>query len=245
MFVKVTIMPYTNYCQWVCTGLELNRLTKRTESGRAQKSRSRNFLPLFATMFLGAFNDNFYKSALVILITYRLADASGVDARLLVPLASGILILPFLLCSALARQMADKYERSALIQKIKIAEIVVMSLGVVGFYTESVTLLMAVLFLMGAQSAFFGPLKYSVLPQHVAKDELLAANGLVGRSSPSSSGRSSGGSSCCASPGFCSSACWSSGLPRSDGLRAGTSRRPGRSIRLWNFASTSFGRPWR
>ncbi|MDL2264544.1 MFS transporter [Synergistaceae bacterium OttesenSCG-928-I11] len=159
-------------------------MTERKDAGRARKSqfalfRSRNFMPLFATMFLGAFNDNFYKSALVILITYRLADASGIDARILVPLASGVLILPFLLFSALARQMADKYERSALIQKIKIAEIVVMSLGVVGFYTASVSLLMTVLFLMGAQSAFFGPLKYSVLPQHVAPDELLAANGLV------------------------------------------------------------------
>lgn len=141
--------------------------------------KSRNFLPLFVTMFFGAFNDNFYKSALVILVTYRLADAAGVDARILVTLAAGVFILPFVLLSALAGQMADKYERSSLVQKIKIAEIVVMSGAVLGFYTGSVTLLMVVLFMMGAQSAFFGPLKYSILPQQLRHEELIGANALV------------------------------------------------------------------
>jgi acyl-[acyl-carrier-protein]-phospholipid O-acyltransferase/long-chain-fatty-acid--[acyl-carrier-protein] ligase len=141
--------------------------------------RSRNFAPLFWTMFLGAFNDNFFKSAMVILITYRLADEAGVDARILVTLAAGVFILPFVLLSALAGQLADKYERSGLVRKVKIAEIAVMTGAVIGFYSGSITLLMIVLFLMGAQSAFFGPLKYSILPQHLPESELIGANALV------------------------------------------------------------------
>lgn len=153
--------------------------SRREPNSQLALFRSRNFAPLFATMFLGAFNDNFFKSALVILVTYRLADAAGVDARILVTLAAGVFILPFVLLSALAGQMADKYERSALIQKIKLAEIVVMAGAVVGFHIGSVLFLMVVLFLMGAQSAFFGPLKYSILPQQLRKEELIAANALV------------------------------------------------------------------
>lgn len=130
-------------------------------------------------MFFGAFNDNFFKSALVMLVTYRLADEAGLDARILVTLSAGVFILPFFLFSALAGQMADKYERSGLVRKIKIAEIVVMGGAVLGFYLESVTFLMCILFLMGAQSAFFGPLKYSILPQHLGERELIGANALV------------------------------------------------------------------
>jgi acyl-[acyl-carrier-protein]-phospholipid O-acyltransferase/long-chain-fatty-acid--[acyl-carrier-protein] ligase len=131
------------------------------------------------TMFLGAFNDNFFKSAMVILITYRLADAEGVDARILVAAAAGVFILPFVLFSAIAGQLADKYERSRLVRKVKIAEIAVMAGAAVGFYTGSIAFLMVILFLMGAQSALFGPLKYSILPQHLEKSELIGANALI------------------------------------------------------------------
>jgi acyl-[acyl-carrier-protein]-phospholipid O-acyltransferase/long-chain-fatty-acid--[acyl-carrier-protein] ligase len=131
------------------------------------------------TMFLGAFNDNFFKSAMVILVTYRLADEAGVDARILVTAASGIFILPFVLFSAIAGQLADKYERSSLVRKIKILEIIVMTGAVIGFYTGSIALLMAVLFMMGAQSTLFGPLKYSILPQHLDTSDLIGANALV------------------------------------------------------------------
>ena len=141
--------------------------------------RSRNFMPLFMTQFLGAFNDNFFKSAMVILITYRLAESAGQDARILVTVAAGIFILPFFLFSATAGQLADKYERSRLVQIIKIAEIVIMSGAALGFYLGSIALLMIVLFLMGAQSTFFGPLKYSILPQHLQEDELIAGNALI------------------------------------------------------------------
>ncbi|MDR3332157.1 MAG: MFS transporter [Synergistaceae bacterium] len=141
--------------------------------------KSRKFAPLFVTMFLGAFNDNFFKSAMVILITYRLADKAAIDARILVTLAAGVLILPFVLFSSLAGQLADKYERSSLVRKIKLVEIAVMSGAVVGFIFESISELMVVLFLMGAQSAFFGPLKYSILPQHLERSELIGANALI------------------------------------------------------------------
>lgn len=116
---------------------------------------------------------------MVILITYRLADKAAIDARILVTLAAGVLILPFVLFSSLAGQLADKYERSSLVRKIKLVEIAVMSGAVVGFIFESISELMVVLFLMGAQSAFFGPLKYSILPQHLERSELIGANALI------------------------------------------------------------------
>ena len=155
--------------------------TNKTNRAKSQFAlfKSRKFTPLFVTMFLGAFNDNFFKSAMVILITYRLADVTNVDARVLVTIAAGIFILPFALFSALAGQMADKYERSSLAGKVKIAEIAVMCGAVAGFYSGSIFLLMVILFLMGAQSAFFGPLKYSVFPQCLPTDELIGANALI------------------------------------------------------------------
>jgi acyl-[acyl-carrier-protein]-phospholipid O-acyltransferase/long-chain-fatty-acid--[acyl-carrier-protein] ligase len=116
---------------------------------------------------------------MVILITYKLAEEAGVDARILVTVAAGVFILPFVLFSALAGQLADKYERSRLVRKVKIAEIAVMSGAAAGFFLADITVLMATLFLMGAQSAFFGPLKYSILPQHLEESELIGANALI------------------------------------------------------------------
>jgi len=116
---------------------------------------------------------------MLMLITYRLADVAGYDARILVNIAGGVFILPFFLFSATAGQLANKYERSFLVQLIKIAEIIVMAGAAIGFYIGSLHFLMAVLFLMGAQSTLFGPLKYSILPQHLNKNELIAGNGLI------------------------------------------------------------------
>ena len=136
-------------------------------------------MPLFITQFLGAFNDNFLKSAMLMLITFRLAEVAGYDSRVLVNIAAGVFILPFFLFSATAGQFADKYERSFLVQIIKIVEIILMIGAAVGFYLANVYMLMVVLFLMGAQSTFFGPIKYSILPQHLREDQLVAANGLI------------------------------------------------------------------
>ncbi|MBF0631139.1 MAG: acyl-[ACP]--phospholipid O-acyltransferase [Magnetococcales bacterium] len=135
--------------------------------------------PLFLTQFLGALNDNVYKNALVMLITYRMANDAHLDGRILVSLAGGLFILPFFLFSALAGQWADKSEKSRLIRQIKLAEIAIMLLATVGFIINDPWWLLAILFLMGAQSAFFGPVKYAILPDHLVKDELIAGNAFV------------------------------------------------------------------
>jgi MFS family permease len=140
---------------------------------------SRRFLPMFCTQFLGAFNDNIYKNSLVIFIAFTLADQGATNSSILVIMAGGLFILPFFLFSALAGQLADKYEKSVLIRRIKLAEIVIMALAIVGFVTQSAPVMMMILFCMGAQSAFFGPLKYGILPQHLDTQELTGANGLI------------------------------------------------------------------
>ncbi len=140
--------------------------------------KSIRFLPLFITQFLGAFNDNVFKNALVILITYRTAQSAAMDAQLLVTLAAGLFVLPFFLFSATAGQLADKLEKSRLVRLIKLAEIGLMAAAAVGFFLESVPYLLTVLFLMGTQSTFFGPLKYGILPDHLRDDELIGGNAL-------------------------------------------------------------------
>jgi MFS family permease len=144
-----------------------------------QLLQSRRFLPLFGTQFLGAFNDNVYKNALVILIIFQGSTLYGIDTNIIVTLSAGIFILPFFLFSAIAGQVADKYEKSFLIRRIKILEIIIMSFAVVGFYLESIAMLIVLLFLMGTQSTLFSPLKYSILPQHLEERELTGGNGLL------------------------------------------------------------------
>jgi len=141
--------------------------------------KTKRFLPLFITQALGAFNDNGFKNALIILVTYRLAAQQDFNGPLFITMAAGLFILPFFLFSATAGQLADKYEKTYLIHRIKFAEILIMLLAIASFYTASVPLGLLVLFLLGAQSTFFGPLKYGILPQHLAENELIAGNGLI------------------------------------------------------------------
>ena len=141
--------------------------------------RERRFGPYFATQFLGAFNDNVYKNALIILIAFQTAELSAHDTTTLINLSAGLFILPFFLFSATAGQLADKYEKSVMIRRIKLGEIFIMLLATLGFYLGDVTFLMATLFLMGTQSSLFGPLKYGILPQQLREDELTGGNGLV------------------------------------------------------------------
>ena len=138
--------------------------------------KQRRFAPYFLTQFLGAFNDNVFKNALVIILTYKIVSQ---HSAVLVNLAAVIFILPFFLFSPLAGQIADKCEKSALIRKIKWVEIGIMAIGVLGLALNSISLLLFVLFLMGTQSAFFGPIKYSILPQHLKESELMGGNALV------------------------------------------------------------------
>lgn len=142
--------------------------------------RGRRFTPLFITQFLGAFNDNLLKNALVVLITYRLATQSGMSPGMLVTLAAGIFILPFFLLSATAGQLADKYDRATIAQWVKTAEVAIFLLAFAGFSLSSIAILMFALFLLGVHSAFFGPVKYSVLPQYLGPDELLSGNAYIG-----------------------------------------------------------------
>jgi len=141
--------------------------------------KTRRFLPLFITQFFGAFNDNAFKNAFLIWFTYDIAVKTGTDASMIVTIAAGLFILPFFLFSATAGQLADKYEKSWLTQKIKQVEIVLMVLCAICFYLQSINGLLVVLFMMGVQSTFFGPIKYSLLPEHLKDDELISGNGLI------------------------------------------------------------------
>jgi len=141
--------------------------------------KSRRFLPLFITQFLGAMNDNLFKSALVMLVTYRLADEAGIDGALMVTVAAGIFILPFFLFSATAGQLADRFNKADLSRFVKSAEVVIMIGAAAAFFSQSIWALMMVLFFMGAQSSLFGPVKYAILPQHLREDELIAGNAMV------------------------------------------------------------------
>ena len=136
-------------------------------------------MPLFMTQFLGAFNDNFFKSALMMLITYKLGDETGLDPRILVNAAAGIFILPFFIFAPTASDLADRLDRSYLMRWVKVAEIIIMGGAALGFILNNLWLLIIVLFMMGAQSAFFSPAKYSILPQHLSENELIAGNGLI------------------------------------------------------------------
>jgi len=139
----------------------------------------RRFAPFFVTQFLGALNDNIFRNGLVILITFQGVRIAGMDAGQLANVAGALFILPFFLFSATAGQLADKYEKSRLMRSIKLLEIVLMVLAAFAFVTQSHTMLLAVLFLMGCQSTLFGPVKYAYLPQQLATDELVGGNALV------------------------------------------------------------------
>jgi acyl-[acyl-carrier-protein]-phospholipid O-acyltransferase/long-chain-fatty-acid--[acyl-carrier-protein] ligase len=141
--------------------------------------KTRRFLPLFITQFLGALNDNLLKNAMIMLVTYRIAVTTGENAQILVTVAAGLFILPFFLFSATAGQLADKYDRAALARIIKLAEICIMAVASVGFFAHSTGLLLTALFGMGVHSTFFGPIKYALLPQQLHDDELLAGNGYI------------------------------------------------------------------
>ena len=139
----------------------------------------RRFGPFFLAQLLGAFNDNVYKNSLVILVAYHAATYSSLDPNLLTNAAAGIFILPFLLFSASAGQIADKYEKSSIIRVIKAIEIGIMLIAAAGLLLQSLPLLFAALFLLGLHSTFFGPVKYAILPQALTPAELTGGNGLV------------------------------------------------------------------
>lgn len=141
--------------------------------------RRRRFLPFFVTQALGAFNDNIFRNALIILVTFHIAGLSSAQRDLYSNLAAGLFVLPFFLFSANAGQWAEKYEKSRSIRWIKLAEIALMLLAALALWLQSLPLLLGTLFLSGVQSALFGPLKYSILPQALRPAELVGGNALV------------------------------------------------------------------
>ena len=139
---------------------------------------TRRLAPLFVTQFFGAFNDNLFKQAFIVILAFGGLIAED-GAGIYVNLAAGLFILPFFLFSATAGTLADKFEKSRLIRLVKLGEIAVAALAGIALYLESVPALFAVLFLLGVQSTFFGPLKYAILPQHLDASELVGGNAVV------------------------------------------------------------------
>jgi MFS family permease len=137
----------------------------------------RRFLPLFATQFLNAFNDNFFKMAMVVMITYTILQGGEQEAAAFNAYAGATFILPFFLLSAVAGQLADSTDKARMIRMIKSAEIGIMIVGAAGIYAHSIPLMFLALFAMGVHSTFFGPIKYGILPQHLAQDEYWAGRG--------------------------------------------------------------------
>ncbi len=139
----------------------------------------RRFAPFFWTQFLGAFNDNVFKNALMLMIAYQGGRQLAMAPDVAINLAAGLFIAPFFLFSATAGQIADKMEKALLIRRIKLAEMAIMAVAGLAFVTGSLPLLMGLLFLMGTQSAFFGPVKYSIMPDHLDSGEIVGGNALV------------------------------------------------------------------
>jgi len=138
----------------------------------------RRFLPLFVTQFLGAFNDNLFKTAMIMLVIYGIYSDPQRET-MFSAIAGGLFILPFFLLSALSGQLADSRDKAQLIRIIKTAEIVIMVCGAGGLLFGSIPLMLVALFAMGVHSTFFGPIKYAILPQHLHEDEVLGGTGLV------------------------------------------------------------------
>ena len=150
--------------------------TPTRERGQFSLLLSRRFSPFFFTQALGAFNDNVYRNAVIVLIVF---GAGAANADTLANLGAGLFALPFFLFSAWAGELADHGDKAVLARRIKIAEICIMLLGGLAVASGSVWAVMAVLFLTGTQSTFFGPIKYAIIPQHLRQAELVGGNGLV------------------------------------------------------------------
>jgi MFS family permease len=140
--------------------------------------RARRFVPLFATQFLGAFNDSLFKQAVVLFVTYQLYSNPAKEFQFSA-IAQGLFILPFFLFSALSGQLADDHDKAKLIRIIKLAEIGIMIVGGAGIMLANIPLMLVAVGAMGVHSTFFGPIKYAILPQHLRHDEVLGGTGLV------------------------------------------------------------------
>jgi len=142
--------------------------------------RSKRFAPLFASQFLGVINDNLFKNALLITLTFREAATATSDS--LAAASQFIYILPFFLMSAFSGDMADRHDKARLFARLKLLEMMIMSLALIGFLLESLPILLTALLLMGAQSTFFAPLKFGMATERLQVKELTAGTALLGGS---------------------------------------------------------------
>ncbi|MCH9665204.1 MAG: MFS transporter [Gammaproteobacteria bacterium] len=139
---------------------------------------STRFTPLFVTQFSGAMNDNLYKNAFAVLLVYVLAPAYNYDAKILVNITQAIFILPYIFFAAMAGSLGDIYDKALIIRRIKLAEIFIVMLAIAALYLKNIPMLMFIVFLLSVQSAFFGPVKYSIIPHHIPQ-HLVNANALI------------------------------------------------------------------
>ncbi|PJD90457.1 MAG: MFS transporter [Legionella sp.] len=140
--------------------------------------KEKRFLPLFMVQFMGAFNDNAYKLAMLTFISYKIST-SVTQSEFYQVIASILFIIPFFIFSSLAGQLADKYDKSLITRYVKGFELFLIVIGSLGFYTNSILVMMLVLTCMGIHSAFFGTIKYSILPEHFSAHELMQVTGLI------------------------------------------------------------------
>jgi 1-acyl-sn-glycerol-3-phosphate acyltransferase len=150
-----------------------------TNHSQFELFRQRRFMPFFVTQALGAFNDNIFKNGLVAMLVFQSSQLAGLNTNQVVNLSALVFILPFFLFSAVFGQFADKYEKSVQIRGIKLFEIMIMLVATLGFWLDSLPLLLGVLFLLGFQSTMFGPIKYGIIPQVLKRHELVGGNALV------------------------------------------------------------------
>src|SRR5439155_990357 len=150
-----------------------------SQSSQFSLLRQRRFGPFFWTQFFGAFNDNVFKTALLTILTYEALSWTTLNVGLLNNLIPGLFILPFVVLSATAGQLADKFEKSRLARYVKLFEIAIMVVAAAGWMTHNLWLLVAAVVGMGVHSTLFGPVKYAYLPQHLKQEELIGGNGII------------------------------------------------------------------
>ncbi|HWX01763.1 MFS transporter [Collimonas sp.] len=150
-----------------------------SKSSQFSLLRQRRFAPFFWTQFFGAFNDNVFKTALLTILTYEALSWTSMDVNVLNNLIPGLFILPFVVFSATAGQLADKFEKSRLARYVKVLEIIIMSVAALGWMTHTLWLLVLAVVGMGVHSTIFGPVKYAYLPQQLRPNELVGGNGII------------------------------------------------------------------
>lgn len=142
-------------------------------------TKNKPFRAFFLTQFLGAFNDNFFRTSFVTLVTYHLVSYAENTKALFVSAAFGLFMLPAFLCSLLAGQLADRYDKSRIIQWVKVSEVLIVSASAYGFIHKNPYFLLVAVFCMGVHASFFGPVKYSILPDILLPEDVLNGNGYI------------------------------------------------------------------